>query len=117
MHDYTPAVADSEELSVKKGDLVAVLSKNDPLGQPSDWWRCRTRDARFGWLPSTYLQVVVRGDDGGMGKEKERGKEGDAGGGGDGDGGGTRGTGGNVGNIVKQRDITTEGFRRSGFYS
>ncbi|KAI9789478.1 MAG: Peroxisomal membrane protein PAS20 [Peltula sp. TS41687] len=67
MHDYTPALTDSEELAVKKGDLVAVVSKNDPLGQPSDWWRCRTRDARFGWLPSTYLSVVMKGDDGRIG--------------------------------------------------
>lgn len=48
------------ELESKKGDLVAVLSKNDPAGQPSEWWQCRSRDGRTGYLPSTYLEVLQR---------------------------------------------------------
>ncbi|KAG5991028.1 hypothetical protein E4U52_004052 [Claviceps spartinae] len=42
------------------GDLVAVLAKKDPAGQPSDWWECRARDGRQGYLPSTYLEVLKR---------------------------------------------------------
>lgn len=105
IYDYTPSVSDSDELSVKKGDLVAVLSKTDPLGQPSDWWRCRTRDGRVGWLPSTYLRVIVREDDGATGKQSGKKADDDGGGGGGGAG------------KDKGDDISAEGFRRSGFYS
>ena len=48
------------DLSIKKGDLVAVLSKFDPLGQASEWWRCRTRDGREGYLPGVYLEPIQR---------------------------------------------------------
>lgn len=50
----------SHDLTVKKGDLVAVLSKLDPTGQPSDWWQCRSRDARVGYLPGVYLEAVKK---------------------------------------------------------
>jgi len=61
MYDYTPENAqDGVDLAVKKGDFVAVLSKSDPMGNPSDWWRCRARDGRMGYLPSTYLQPIQR---------------------------------------------------------
>lgn len=62
--DFSPeasggdAVVKGVDLEVKKGDLVAVLSKTDPLGNPSDWWRCRSRDGRMGYLPSTFLEVA-----------------------------------------------------------
>ena len=48
------------DLEVKKGDLVAVLAKTDPEGNPSEWWRCRARDGRIGYLPSPYLEVIQR---------------------------------------------------------
>jgi peroxin-13 len=48
------------DLQVAKGDLVAVLGKTDPLGSPSEWWRCRARDGRVGYLPSTFLEVLQR---------------------------------------------------------
>lgn len=67
MWDFSPeapgggdAVVKGVDLEVKKGDLVAVLSKTDPLGNPSDWWRCRSRDGRMGYLPSTFLEVARR---------------------------------------------------------
>ncbi len=55
-----PAAASGVDLAVKKGDLVAVLSKTDPLGSPSEWWRCRARDGRMGYLPSPYLEPIQR---------------------------------------------------------
>lgn len=63
--DFSPesrgeAVVQGVDLEVKKGDLVAVLSKTDPLGNQSDWWRCRSRDGRMGYLPSTFLEVAKR---------------------------------------------------------
>lgn len=61
LYDFNPqASAGGMELDAKKGDLVAVLTKADPAGQPSDWWQCRSRDGRQGYLPSTYLEVLKR---------------------------------------------------------
>jgi len=81
MYDYTPESAThggqlqpGVDLEVKKGDFVAVLSKLDPMGQPSDWWKCRTRDGRQGYLPSPYLEVIKRsGDQAKMLTQKEEG--------------------------------------------
>lgn len=63
--DFSPEsrgndVVKGVDLEVKKGDLVAVLSKTDPLGNPSDWWRCRSRDGRMGYLPSTFLELAKK---------------------------------------------------------
>lgn len=51
------------DLSVKKGDLVAVLDKTDPTSTSeaeADWWRCRARDGRMGYLPKVYLETIQR---------------------------------------------------------
>jgi peroxin-13 len=63
LYDFSPeqsAGVQGVDLAVKAGDLVAVLSKTDPLGHPSEWWRCRSRDGRMGYLPSPYLELIVR---------------------------------------------------------
>jgi peroxin-13 len=62
LYDYMPAQQQSAgiDLGVKKGDLVAVLSKTDPMGNPSEWWRCRARDGQVGYLPSPYLETIQR---------------------------------------------------------
>ena len=66
LYDYTPdpqlaTTQPSLDLAVKKGDLVAVLSKTDPIsGQPSQWWHCRARDGKLGYLPAPYLEIVTR---------------------------------------------------------
>lgn len=45
---------------MKKGDLVAVLSKLDPVsGEQGQWWRCRTRDGKIGFLPGVYMGEIV----------------------------------------------------------
>ena len=66
IYDYTPelqgqAPTPGIDLEVKKGDLVAVLAKSDPMGNSSEWWRCRARDGQVGYLPSPYLEVIRRG--------------------------------------------------------
>lgn len=63
LFDFSPAaqgqaVVQGVDLEVHKGDLVAVLGKSDPLGNPSEWWKCRARDGRIGYLPSTFLEVL-----------------------------------------------------------
>jgi peroxin-13 len=65
-YDFSPATMNQEggelvqgvDLEVRKGDLVAVLSKTDPLGNSSEWWRCRARDGRIGYLPANFLEVL-----------------------------------------------------------
>jgi peroxin-13 len=64
LYDFTPETNNQAvqgvDLAVKRGDMVAVLSKADPLGNPSEWWKCRTRDGRSGYLPSPYLEAIQR---------------------------------------------------------
>jgi peroxin-13 len=62
MYDYSPETQESNgiDLAVKKGDIVAVLSKSDPTGNASEWWRCRARDGRVGYLPGPYLETIQR---------------------------------------------------------
>ena len=61
LYDYQPSNQSvGMDLAAKKGDLVAVLSKTDPLGNASEWWQCRSRDGKVGYLPSPYLQTVQR---------------------------------------------------------
>lgn len=61
IYDYNPAANSvGLDLQVKKGDFVAVLSKTDPAGNPSEWWRCRARDGKQGYLPSPYLEPIQR---------------------------------------------------------
>ena len=61
LYDFTPdSNMSGMDLSVKKGDMVAVLSKSDPMGNASEWWRCRSRDGRMGYLPGIYLETIQR---------------------------------------------------------
>ncbi|KAE8309024.1 ERO1-domain-containing protein [Aspergillus transmontanensis] len=62
LYDYTPETQETNgiDLAVKKGDIVAVLSKSDPTGNASEWWRCRARDGRVGYLPGPYLETIQR---------------------------------------------------------
>ena len=49
------------EISLGKGDIVAVLSTNDPVtGLDSEWWKGRTRDGREGWFPRTFVEVIQK---------------------------------------------------------
>jgi peroxin-13 len=114
LFDFTPEAGISGiDLAVKKGDLVAVLSKSDPVGNPSEWWRCRARDGRVGYLPCTYLKGIQTGGAGG--------------GGGGGVGQKMIGNGSRTGSLVsgekpamvesKVGDVTVESFQKSGFHS
>ena len=58
--DTTVGAVKGVDLLVNRGDPVAVLSKTDPMGNPSDWWLCRSRDGRKGYLPAPYLETIPR---------------------------------------------------------
>ena len=65
LFDYTPDTQGQSptpeiDLEVKKGDLVPVLAKTDPMGNASEWWRCRARDGKVGYLPSPFLEIIKR---------------------------------------------------------
>lgn len=128
LYDYTPESTtqggpptEGIDLEVKKGDLVAVLSKSDPMGNPSDWWRCRARDGRVGYLPGLYLEGIQRKpqpqiDDGGRVNTMSSLA---AGGSGEGSRSNSLKVEANKGPKVegKAADISAESFQRSQFYS
>ena len=69
LFDYTPpqppqpttTAGGEKDLPLKKGDLVAILSKVDPItSQPSEWWKCRSRKGDVGWVPGSYLEEIQR---------------------------------------------------------
>ncbi|CAG8542476.1 1866_t:CDS:2 [Diversispora eburnea] len=51
------------ELTLKRGDIIAILKKTDPLGQPSQWWRGRLRNGENGLFPSNYVEIINKGED------------------------------------------------------
>ncbi|GMM38003.1 peroxin [Saccharomycopsis crataegensis] len=59
LYDFNPEDPNIE-LAMKQGGLYAVLSKNDPFGKPSQWWKCRSRDGKVGYVPYNYLEVIQR---------------------------------------------------------
>lgn len=63
LYDYHPQIPPGQqfaELDVKTKDIVAVLSKNDPMGGASEWWQCRSRGGQIGYLPGVYLEPIPR---------------------------------------------------------
>lgn len=61
LYDFTPNNSmQGMDLAVKKGDFVVILSKTDPMGNASEWWQCRSRDHRIGYLPGIYLEPIQR---------------------------------------------------------
>lgn len=64
LYDYTPpnpSAVEGIDLPVKKGDIVAILSKLDPeRGEESEWWKCRNRAGGVGYLPGVYLEEIQR---------------------------------------------------------
>ncbi|CAK9437558.1 uncharacterized protein LODBEIA_P19360 [Lodderomyces beijingensis] len=48
------------EIEMKPNELVAILSKLDPMGQESKWWKVRSRSGQVGYVPSNYLAVIER---------------------------------------------------------
>jgi peroxin-13 len=49
------------ELNLKKGDIIAILSKVDQAtGQQSQWWRGRLRNGAMGLFPANYVEIIQK---------------------------------------------------------
>ncbi|CAB4253813.1 similar to Saccharomyces cerevisiae YLR191W PEX13 Integral peroxisomal membrane protein required for translocation of peroxisomal matrix proteins [Maudiozyma barnettii] len=48
------------EITLKKGDLMAIISKTDPFGKPSQWWNVRTKGGSMGYIPFNYVEIIKR---------------------------------------------------------
>lgn len=48
------------EIELKPKELVAILSKKDPLGNESMWWKVRSRSGKMGYVPLNYLSIIER---------------------------------------------------------
>ncbi|WBW74258.1 peroxin 13 [Schizosaccharomyces osmophilus] len=46
------------ELALRKGDIIAVLSKYDSNGATTGWWYGRKRNGEKGWFPSNYCALI-----------------------------------------------------------
>ncbi|KAK9492823.1 Peroxin 13, N-terminal region-domain-containing protein [Lipomyces doorenjongii] len=61
-YDFVPE-NEAIELAFKKGEVIAILSKDTVTGaedgEPT-WWRGRLRDGRIGFFPSNYVEVIKR---------------------------------------------------------
>lgn len=59
LYDFTPEDPQLEA-TLKKGDLMAIISKQDPTGKDSEWWKVRTKQGAVGYVPYNYIEVIVR---------------------------------------------------------
>ncbi|CUM65054.1 uncharacterized protein PRCAT00002676001 [Priceomyces carsonii] len=48
------------EIELKPNELVAILSKLDPSGNESKWWKVRSRLGKVGYVPLNYLNIINR---------------------------------------------------------
>lgn len=54
-HSYTPPEdRKGTEIEMKTGDIVAVINRS------GEWIQGRTRDGRFGWIPSNFVESIEK---------------------------------------------------------
>ncbi|AMD19600.1 HCL551Cp [Eremothecium sinecaudum] len=59
LYDFVPENP-NVECALKKGDLMAIISKLDTAGNDSQWWKVRTKKGDLGYVPSNYLELIMR---------------------------------------------------------
>lgn len=59
LYDFTPENPQME-VTLKKGDLMAIMSKQDSLGRDSEWWKVRTKSGDIGYVPFNYIEIIRR---------------------------------------------------------
>ncbi|RCH99264.1 Peroxisomal membrane protein PAS20, partial [Rhizopus azygosporus] len=58
---YDFAAESPMELSLKKGDIVAIITKLDPVtNAASQWWKGRLRDGTMGMFPANYVEIIQK---------------------------------------------------------
>lgn len=51
------------EISFRRGDIIAILSKVGPDGvENGDWWKGKVQSGPIGWFPKNYVEVVKGGN-------------------------------------------------------
>lgn len=71
LHDFEPDPTNAEnELSLKKGELIAILSKGRPSAAnkdeistdiiDSEWWRGRLQNGKMGWFPQNHVAILKK---------------------------------------------------------
>ncbi|KAF9971847.1 Peroxisomal membrane protein PAS20 [Actinomortierella ambigua] len=60
LYDFQPS--GPQELAFRRGDIIAILSRQDPLGQESQWWRGRLRSGEMGLFPCNYVEIINKGN-------------------------------------------------------
>ncbi|RKO88096.1 Peroxin 13, N-terminal region-domain-containing protein, partial [Blyttiomyces helicus] len=59
VYDFT--AESPAELSLRRGDIVAILSKLDPAtGAEGSWWRGRLQSGPVGLFPSNYVEIIEK---------------------------------------------------------
>ncbi|AAS51456.1 ACR230Cp [Eremothecium gossypii ATCC 10895] len=59
IYDFTPENP-RIECALKKGDLMAIISRQDPTGKESQWWKVRTKKGDVGYVPCNYIELIRR---------------------------------------------------------
>lgn len=60
LYDFAPSNP-QQELGFRRGDIIAILSRQDPMGQESLWWRGRLKSGEMGLFPSNYVEIINKG--------------------------------------------------------
>lgn len=59
LYEFNPENPDME-VELKPNELVAILSKLDPAGRESEWWKVRSRLGKVGYVPLNFLTIIER---------------------------------------------------------
>ncbi|CDH16991.1 related to Peroxisomal membrane protein PAS20 [Zygosaccharomyces bailii] len=59
LYDFTPENPQIET-PLKKGELMAIITKQDPAGRESEWWKVRTKAGNMGYVPYNYIEIITR---------------------------------------------------------
>ncbi|CAR26140.1 ZYRO0B02706p [Zygosaccharomyces rouxii] len=59
LYDFTPENPQIEA-PLKKGELMAIITKQHPSGNNSEWWKVRTKTGNMGYVPFNYVEIIKR---------------------------------------------------------
>lgn len=59
LYDFTPENPQLEA-PLKRGELMAIITKQHPSGKDSEWWKVRTKSGYMGYVPFNYVEIIKR---------------------------------------------------------